>query len=109
MQKAFFRVAGALIEFPDHLVGFASLDAIPKGWVVKKMGDTDFEGERGMMQAVEIALRTTKSIAGYKDGNLELWDVVMIFDNEDEATEAARENGQMTIYQIETATLKWLE
>jgi len=34
--------------------------------------------------------------------------VVEIFDNEELATEAGKEYGQMTIYQIETGTLKWL-
>ncbi len=109
MEKVFLRLREIAIEFPDGTIfGIGRLETVTKGWVVRMNGATDFEGEQGMIKALGLASRTTQTVAGSKDGEVEVWDVVEIFENEDEATEAGKENGQMTIYQIETATLKWL-
>ena len=109
MEKVFFRLREIAIEFPDGVVmGFGHLQPIKKGWVVKVKDQSDFEGETGMLTAIKIASQTTRTIAGWTDGEVELWDVVEVFGNEDEATKAGKENGQMAIYQIETGRLKWL-
>lgn len=109
MEKVFLRLREIAIEFPDgSVVGFGHLQPIKKGWVVKMKEQTDFEGEAGMITAIRIASQTTKTVAGWTDGEVELWDVVMVFRNEDEATKAGIENEQMAIYQIETGRLKWL-
>jgi hypothetical protein len=108
-QKVFLRLREFAIEFPDGMiVGFGHLQPIKKGWVVKINGQTDFEGENGMLTAIKIASQTTRTIAGWTDGEIEMWDVVEIFKNEDEATEAGKENENLFIYQIETGSLKWL-
>lgn len=110
MDKAFLEVREISIEFPNGVtIGLAQVRHIHEGWVVKLKEWQNFEGEDGMKKAFEIAVETTGTVSGYKDDETELWDVVEIFDNEEDATKAGKENGQMTIYQIETATLKWLD
>ena len=110
MEKIFLRLREIAFEMPDGvIIGIGQLLPINKGWVVRIEGMTDFEGRKGMLEAVNLASATTGTIAGAIDGNVELWDVVMIFDSEEQATKAGNDNGQMTIYQIETATLKWLK
>lgn len=110
MEKVFLRLREFAIEFPDGTVfGIGRLEPVTEGWVVRVNGATDFEGHEGMIKAITIAGRTTETVAGSKDGDVELWDVVEIFEDEDDATEAGERNGQMAIYQIETGKLKWLK
>jgi len=108
-QKAFLKIRQIRIEFPDAIVGLARLEPVTRGWVVKVQDAQNLEGQDGMDRAVQIALDTTETVAGWTDGETEIWDVVLIFENEDEATEAGKQNGQMTIYQIETGRLKWID
>lgn len=108
MSKVFFQVVGAVIELPGALIGTAHLEPVTKGWVTRLKDHTDFEGERGMVKAATIAMQTTGFIAGYKDGDIELWDVVEIWENETMARVAGIANDQSTAYQIETAKLIWL-
>ncbi len=107
-QKVFLKVEGAVLDLPHASVGFARMERITSGWVVKSKNMTNYEGEQGMAEAIHRALETTQTVSGYKDGDIELWDVVEIFDNEEEATKAGKKNGQMSIYQIETGRLKWI-
>jgi hypothetical protein len=110
MEKDFLRLRELAIEFPDGTIfRIAKLQPVFEGWVVRIDGKTDYEGESGMIDAINEAAQTTKTVAVSKDGNLEIWDVVEIFDNEEDATKAGKENGQMTIYQIETSRLKWID
>jgi len=110
MDKVFLMMREFLIELPNGVIfGLGRLEPVDEGWVVRIKDACDFEGEAGMIEAMKIAAQTTKTIAGYKDGEVEMWDVVEIFDNEPEATLAGKLNEQMTIYRIETATLKWLD
>ena len=109
-NKLFLQLREFAIEFPDGVImGFGHLQPIKKGWVVKVKDQTDFEGETGLLTAIKIASSTTRTIAGWQDEDVELWDVVMIFDTEEEATKAGMENEQMAIYQIQTGRLKWLK
>lgn len=110
MEKIFLRLREMIVEFPDGSVfGLGRLEVVKKGWVVKIKGKGDYEGERGMLKAIQLASQTTQAVAGYRDEDVELWDVVQIFDNEDDATEAGYENEQLSIYEIETGKLKWLD
>ncbi len=109
MQKIFLRLRELAIEFPDGTVlGIGRLEPVTEGWVVRIKNAVDFEGEAGMIKALRIASQTTQTVSGSKDEDVELWDVVEVFDNEQDATEAGIENEQMAIYQIETGRLKWL-
>jgi hypothetical protein len=109
-EKVFLQLREITIEFPDGSVfGIGRLQHVEKGWVVRIKNACDFEGETGMLQALALAKETTGTVSGSKDGDVELWDVVEIFEDEETATKAGKKNGQMTIYQIETARLKWLE
>lgn len=109
MERVFLRIREILVEFPDgSTIGFGHFTPIKKGWVVKVKNQSDFEGEIGMITAIKIAKETTQTIGGWTDGEIEMWDVVEVFKNEDEATQAGIENEQMAIYQIEANRLKWL-
>ena len=110
MLKAFLKIREIRIEFPDGTVfGIGKLELIDSGWVVKTKIGQNLIGEDGMIEAFKIASETTQTIAGWKDGETEFWDVVEIFEDEEEATQAGKENGQMSIYQIDTGTLKWID
>jgi len=109
MEKVFLKLREMIIEFPDGSVfGIGRLEHIKEGWVVRVKDAVNFEGAEGMLEAIKIASQTTMTVAGSKDGDVELWDVVEVFENEDDATEAGIQNEQMAIYQIETGRLKWL-
>lgn len=108
MQKAFLRIHEITLDLPDVTIGVVDFEIVKKGWVVKIKGQQNFEGKEGMHKAFILARKTTRTISGWKSGKAELWDVVEIFDNEDEATEAGKQNEQMAIYQIETGRLKWI-
>lgn len=108
MERKFLKVAGAVIELPDAQIGFIEMEPVRSGWVVRLKDASNFEGPSGMIDAIKIALRTTNTIAGYKDGEVELWDVIAVFEDEDTATFAGRKQEQMAIYQIETGRLKWI-
>jgi hypothetical protein len=110
MQKAFLKIREKRVEFPDGTIfRVGNVEFIDTGWVVKSRLGQNLVGEEGMIEAFAIASMTTEAVAGYKDGDTELWDVVEIFEKEEEAIKAGKRNGQMTIYQIETGTLKWLD
>jgi hypothetical protein len=109
MEKIFLKIREMRLEFPGLTIGLVKLQPVFSGWVVKVKEGQNLEGEDGMEEAVKIALETTRTISGWKDEETELWDVVEIFETEEEATEAGKQNGQMSIYQIETGKLKWLD
>ena len=108
MEKQFFEFFHMEFELPGMTVGIGRLEPIKKGWVVKVKNLSNFEGEEGMNKAINAAVQTSNKLSGYKDGETELWDVIEVFDNESEATEFGKVNEQMTIYQIETGKLKWI-
>jgi len=109
MQKKFLHISEIEFDLAEGLtLGVARITPVDKGWVVKLKGAGNFEGQEGMMKALAIAKDTTEFVSGYKDGEVELWDVVFIIEDEQEATTCGNVNGQMTIYNIETQELKWL-
>jgi len=89
-------------------VSLPSLQFITRGWVVAKKETQNSFGLEGLNKALEVALKTSKTIGGWQDEELFYWDAVMVFNNEDEATQASIENEQLAIYNIETNYLKWL-
>jgi hypothetical protein len=109
-DKLFFNVQQLLFDLaPGLALAIGKLEPVTEGWVVKIKDATDFEGRDGMSKAIDIALETTGTIAGSRDGELEIWDVVEIFESEAAATLAGKLNGQMYIYQIETGKFKWID
>ena len=110
MDKIFLQILTIEVDFPNGLtIGLSKLEPVTEGWVVKQKEAQNLEGREGLEKALEVATNTTRAISGYKLDETELWDVVEIFEDEDEATIAGRLNGQMTLYQIETGRLKWLD
>lgn len=110
MEKVFLALREIAIEFPDGTIfHIGRLQPVERGWVVRIKDAVNFEGTAGLLQALRIASETTRTVAGVIDKDLELWDVVEIFDNEKDATLAGIQNEQMSIYQIETSKQKWLK
>lgn len=85
MERAFFKVRLIEIEMPGHTIGLGELEKIQSGWVVKTNTPT-FKGEIGMYDAFKLAMETTGTVEGFKDGETELWNVVEVFKDENEAT-----------------------
>lgn len=85
------------------------LTPVTKGWVVALKETQNSFGTAGLKKALEVALKTSKVIGGWKDGRKWYWDASLLFDNEDDATKAGIENEQLAIYNIETNYLKWLK
>ena len=84
------------------------LTPVSKGWVVAMKETQNSFGDEGLKRVLEIALKTTKVIGGWKQGRKWYWDASFIFDNEETATKAGLENGQIAIYNIETNYLKFI-
>ncbi len=109
MEKEFLRLRKISFEIQEGLIfGIGQLLPIKSGWVVGLKGAQNFEGEEGFYKAIAIAEQTSQTISRVFDDEIELWDVVMIFEDEEKATEAGHHNDQLSIYQIETGRLKWL-
>lgn len=110
MEKDFRRLRKFTYRLPGgEILEIGFLQEVTSGWVVALKDATNFEGDEGFFAAIRIAERTTQTIARIFDDEIEMWDVVMIFDDEDEATRVGKEMQQLSIYQIETGRLKWLE
>lgn len=109
MKKLLNDLQKIAAENPDGFtVLLPDLSFAKRGWVVAQKQTQDCFGPDGLKKAVEAALKTSKAVGGWKDGELFYWDAVLIFEDEEEATKSGKENEQLAIYQIETARLKWL-
>lgn len=86
-----------------------SLQFAKTGWVVALKETQNSFGPEGLAKALEVAIKTSKAIGGWQDGELFYWDAVMLYENEEDATQAGKENEQMAIYHLETGRLKWLQ
>lgn len=86
-----------------------SLTFAKSGWVVALKETQNCFGPEGLTKALEVAIKTSQTIGGWKDGDLFYWDAVLIFTNEDDATQAGKENEQLAIYHLDTGRLKWLQ
>lgn len=107
MERAFLKVLLLEIELEDKILGIARMEHIQTGWVVKTNLPT-YRGEQGMAEAVHEASKTTGKIEGFRDGELELWNVIEVFDSEDQAIDEAKKNKQLFIFNIESHTFKWI-
>lgn len=91
---------GFTVRIPD-------LEPVTKGWVVAKKETQDCFGIEGLKKVIALSNETTKIVGFWKDEKL-YWDTVMTFENEDEATQAGIENGQLAIFNLDTFTEKRL-
>ncbi|MBB2148791.1 hypothetical protein [Pedobacter gandavensis] len=85
-----------------------NLEPVKKGWIVAQIETQNCFGDEGLKKALEVALKTSQVLGGWKEEDLFYWDAVIIFNNEEEATRSGIENKQIAIYQIETNNLKFL-
>jgi hypothetical protein len=72
-----------------------------RGWVVALKETQNSFGDQGLKKVIEVA---TEAIGGWKYGDLFYWDAVIILYNKEEAVKIGRENEQIGIFNIETAT-----
>jgi len=85
-----------------------NLQPVKQGWIVAQKETQNCFGDEGLQKALEVAIKTSQTIGGWKEEDLFYWDAVMIYDNEEEATRSGIENEQIAIYQIENNNLKFL-
>ncbi len=110
MERLFIKLGELEAKFPDGFtIELASFQIVKRGWAVGLKGLQNFTGEFGLVQALEGAINTSKTISGWRHDGMTFWDVVMVFEDEDTATFAGRKMEQMAIYQIETGKIKWLK
>lgn len=110
MEKLLHKLQAIAEQNPQGFtLSLPDLRFIKKGWVVAKKETQNCFGLQGLNKALEVALKTSKALGGWKDESLFYWDCVLIFSDENEATKAGIENEQLAIYNLETATLKWLK
>ena len=102
-----------LLEIADEnpngfTVYTTTLKPVTKGWAVANIETQNCFGIKGLEKALAIAKSSTETLGGWKENELFYWDAVMLFDNEEEATEAGYRHKQIAIYNIETNYLKFL-
>jgi hypothetical protein len=89
-------------------VSLESLKFVKEGWVVAIKETQNSFGDVGLRKALQVAMKTSNTLGGWKEGEDFYWDAVIIFNNEEDATKAGVENEQIAIYNIETNFLKYL-
>jgi len=89
-------------------VSLTNLTLVKSGWVVAKKETQNCFGLQGLKKAYEVAIKTSKTLGGWQDGELFYWDCVMVFHDEQQSTQAGIENEQRAIYHLDTGRLKWL-
>lgn len=94
---------------PDGFtISLETMDHMKKGWVVALKETQNSFGDEGLKKVIQFASETTHIMGGWKEGKLFYWDAVMILDSKEEAIQAGKENDQISIYNLETATLIYL-
>lgn len=96
-------------ENPDGFTIFTTtLNHVSSGWVVALKETQNSFGDEGLKKCLDHAKRTTKTMGGWKEGELFYWDCVMIIDSEAEAIRLGKENEQIAIYHLDTGSLRYL-
>lgn len=89
-------------------ISIETLQHVKTGWVVALLETQNSFGDEGLERVIEVARRTSFIIGGWLEGKFYYYDAVQIYEDKDEAIEAARKNKQIAIYNIETATLIYI-
>lgn len=109
MQSVIAKLKKIAAKSPNGFtVTLPDLTPVVSGWIVAMAETQDSFGDDGLQKALEVALKTSKVIGGWKEGRKWYWDASFVFQDEEEATRAGKENGQIAIYHLDTATLKYL-
>jgi hypothetical protein len=96
-------------EYPNGFTVYTTnLEPVKNGWVVAMKETQNSFGLSGLQRALEVAINTSQVIGGWKEQERFYWDAVLIFENEQDATNAGIENEQIAIYNIETNYLKFI-
>lgn len=82
---------------------------IQSGWIVAMKETQNSFGIEGLHKAYEVAINTSKTLGGWKDGKRFYFDAVIVVKNEYEATRSGIENEQLAIYHLDSGRLKWLK
>lgn len=106
VEKALKQLAS---ENPNGFTVYTTdLTPVKQGWCVAQKETQNCFGDEGLRKALEVAIKTSQVIGGWKEGKKFYWDAILIFDSEADATKAGIENEQIAIYNIETNYLKYL-
>lgn len=109
MQQLIDKLKQIASESPNGFTVYTfNLQPVTKGWIVAMKETQNCFGDAGLKKALEVAIKTSNVIGGWKEGKKWYWDASLVYDNEDEATKAGIENEQIAIYHIETSYLKYL-
>lgn len=81
-----------------------TLQHAKKGWVVALAETQDSFGDQGLIKVIETAQRLQTAIGGWEHKGKFYYDAVLLLEDKDEAIRIGRENGQIGIFNIETAT-----
>ncbi len=84
------------------------LSEIKYGWAIGMEETQNCFGFEGCEKALRLAQETTGVIGGWKNGKLFYFDAIIIESNPREAIRLGIENGQIVIYNLETAEFIWL-
>jgi hypothetical protein len=109
MQKLGEKLKQLAVKNPDGFtVKLPTLEPVKSGWVVA-MKETQYcFNDAGLQKALEVAIKTSNVIGGWKEGKRWYWDASWIYEDEKEATQAAIENEQIAIFHLDTAYLKFI-
>lgn len=96
-------------ENPDGFTVYTTnLKPVKTGWVVAMKETQNCFGDEGLLKALEVAIKTSQVIGGWKEGKKFYWDAVMVIEDEAEAIHAGRKNEQIAIYNLEQNKVVYL-
>lgn len=72
-------------------------------WVVAYKETQDSFGDEGLKRAFDFARRHSKIFGGWQSGEHFYYDADMLIEDREEAIRVAKENAQLSIYNIKTA------
>jgi hypothetical protein len=109
MEDLIKRIKQIAKENPEGFtISLQTFEHIKSGWVVALKETQNSFGDEGLKKVIEVSLRTSYMMGGWKEGKNFYWDSVLILEDKSEAIRLGIENEQIAIYQIETATLIYL-
>ena len=89
-------------------ISIKDLSHVKRGWVVAMKETQNNFGDKGLIEVLEIAQKTSHIMGEWKEGKLFYYDAVWVIEEKEEAIQIGMENEQIAIYNIETATLIYL-
>ena len=92
---------GFTIHLPD-------CSLVKKGWVVGLKDTQNSFGDEGLRHVIEIALKSSYLVGGWKNGILYFYDAVIIIENEEDARKLGKEHNQIAIFSLDEQRLVFI-